>query len=109
MIFKDLEKIIEERIEKASPEHSYVAELHKKGAEKILKKIFEESLELALAVKEKNREQIVYEASDLIFHIMVLLGEERVSIDDITTELERRFGKSGIEEKKERKIKGEKQ
>lgn len=109
MILKDLELIIKERIEKASPEFSYVAELHKKGVEKILKKIFEESLELALAVKEKNREQIVYEASDLIFHIMVLLGEERVSIDDITTELGRRFGKSGIEEKKERKIKGEKQ
>lgn len=107
MILKELEKIINERIENASPEASYVANLHKKGVEKILKKIFEEGLELALAVQAKDKNAIVYEASDLIFHIMVLLGEEGVKIDNIFNELERRFGKSGIEEKEERKTKGE--
>lgn len=107
MILKELERIIQERIENASPEASYVSNLHKKGVEKILKKIFEEGLELALAVKEKDKKATIYEASDLIFHIMVLLGEEGVKIDDIFGELERRFGKSGIEEKKERKTKGE--
>ncbi len=103
MILKDLENIIRERIENASPEESYVAQLHKKGVEKILKKIFEEGLELALAVREKNNKAVIYEAADLIFHIMVLLGEEQVEIEDIFSELERRFGKSGIEEKKQRK------
>jgi len=103
MILKELEKIIKERIENASPEESYVAQLHKKGVEKILKKIFEEGLELALAAKERDKKAVIYEASDLIFHIMVLLGEEQVSIEDILGELERRFGISGIEEKKQRK------
>lgn len=103
MILKDLENIIRERIKSASPEESYVAQLHKKGVEKILKKIFEEGLELALAAKEKNKNAVIYEAADLIFHIMVLLGEEQVEIEDIFSELERRFGKSGIEEKKQRK------
>ncbi len=103
MILKELERIIRERIENASPEESYVAKLHKKGVEGILKKIFEEGLELALAAKEKDKKAVIYETSDLIFHIMVLLGEEQVNIDDIFKELERRFGKSGIEEKKERK------
>lgn len=105
MIIKELEEIIKDRIENASPERSYVAQLKEKGVEKILKKIFEEGLELALATKENDRKAIIYEASDLIFHIMVLLGVEGVKIEDIFKELERRFGKSGIEEKKERLLK----
>lgn len=56
----------------------------------LLKKIAEESSEVILAAKDKSREQIVYEAGDLLYHLMVLLYDEGITMDDIHRELEGR-------------------
>jgi phosphoribosyl-ATP pyrophosphohydrolase len=87
---------------KADPATSYVAKLHAKGIEAILKKIGEESTETIIAGMSVDREAIVYEAADLLFHLMVLLSHRGLSINDVISELERREGVSGIEEKNAR-------
>ncbi|MGL1892832.1 MAG: phosphoribosyl-ATP diphosphatase [Spirochaetaceae bacterium] len=71
------------------PEGSYTTHLFEKGLEKIKKKTGEEAIELILAV---DREEIVYEAADLIYHMMVLLEEHGVNIDEVLAELKRREG-----------------
>jgi len=88
---------------KADPESSYVASLFAKGENSILKKVVEEAGEFCFAVKDDDEKEIVYEAADLAFHVLVALGEKNIDPDRIKQELERRFGLSGIEEKKMRK------
>jgi phosphoribosyl-ATP pyrophosphohydrolase len=83
-------------------ESSYTAALMHKGIDKILKKIGEEATEVVIAAKGGKREEIVYEASDLVFHLLVLLGYCDIPPQEIYAELRRRFGMSGIEEKNSR-------
>ena len=87
----------------AAPESSYVASLYAKGLDAILKKIGEEATETVLAAKGGNREQIVHETADLWFHTLVMLAQQGLSPDDVLQELERRFGRSGLDEKAARK------
>jgi phosphoribosyl-ATP pyrophosphohydrolase len=87
----------------AAPESSYVASLYAKGLDAILKKIGEEATETVLAAKGGNREQIVHETADLWFHTLVMLAQQGLSPDDVLHELERRFGRSGLDEKAARK------
>lgn len=87
----------------ASGESSYVASLMQKGENTILKKVIEEAGEFAFAIKDNNEKEIVYEASDLLFHALVALGFREISPDRIKQELVRRMGTSGIEEKRSRK------
>ena len=85
---------------KAHPtESSYTASLLGKGIDKILKKLGEESTELVIAGKGGQRDEIVCETADLLYHTLVLLAYHDVSLDDVYGELRRRFGTSGIEEK----------
>ena len=100
-IFEKLEKIIEMR-QNERPENSYVAELWKKGDDFILKKIGEESAELIIASKNKNEDEILNELADVLFHAIVLLKYNGLSISDVAEVLKKRSGKSGIEEKKTR-------
>ena len=100
-IFAKLEKIIEMR-QNERPENSYVAELWKKGDDFILKKIGEESAELIIASKNKNEDEILNELADVLFHAIVLLKYNDLSILDVAEVLKKRLGKSGIEEKKTR-------
>tara|TARA_B100000900_G_C20200011_1_gene561456 strand:+ start:16 stop:333 length:318 start_codon:yes stop_codon:yes gene_type:complete len=100
-IFEKLEKIIEMRQDE-HPDNSYVAELWEKGDDFILKKIGEESTELIIASKNKNENEILHELADVLFHAMVLLKYNDLSISDVAKVLEKRLGKSGIEEKKTR-------
>ncbi|MDP2690591.1 MAG: bifunctional phosphoribosyl-AMP cyclohydrolase/phosphoribosyl-ATP diphosphatase HisIE [Deltaproteobacteria bacterium] len=100
-VIKELYNIVLER-KKASPEKSYVASLYAKGLPKILEKVEEESGELIEAAREKGKADVVYEMSDLWFHTLVLLANEGIGIEEIFAELSRRFGLSGIEEKKSR-------
>lgn len=100
-IFGKLEKIIEMR-QNDRPENSYVAELWKKGDDFILKKIGEESAELIIASKNKNEDEILNELADVLFHAIVLLKYNGLSILDVAEVLKKRLGKSGIEEKKTR-------
>lgn len=94
-------RVIQER--KANPsESSYTASLMAKGIDKILKKVGEEATEVVIAGKGGKREEIVYETADLIFHSLVLLGFYDIDPEEVYSELRRRFGMSGIEEKNSR-------
>ena len=88
---------------KANPsEESYTASLMRKGNDTILKKLGEEATELVIAGKGGVRDEIVYEAADLFFHTMVLLGYHDIPLVAVEDELRRRFGISGIAEKQSR-------
>lgn len=83
----------------AEPSSSYVAALNAKGLDAILKKVGEEATETVLAAKGASREAIVHETADLWFHCLVMLAWHRVGVAEVLAELERREGRSGIEEK----------
>ncbi len=84
--------VIEDR--KRNPrEGSYVSGLMKGGIDRILRKIGEEAGEVVIAAKNGDRDELVYELTDLWFHSMVLLCEAGLSPQDISDELERRFGR----------------
>lgn len=107
-IFSQLESVIAERMTQ-SPDDSYVAKLNVKGLDTILKKIGEEATEVAIAAKadeyQPDRDAVIYESCDLLFHLMVLLGNKGIQMDEIRVELQRRFGTSGIVEKATRQEK----
>lgn len=86
----------------ADAKSSYVASLLAKGDNAILKKVVEEAGEFAFAIKDNDEEQIIYEATDLLFHTLVALGHKGISPDRIRQELSRREGLSGLEEKRQR-------
>ena len=71
-------------------EGSYTNYLFDKGIDKILKKCGEEATEIVIAAKNPNPEEIKYEISDFLYHVMVLMAEKRITWEDITTELARR-------------------
>jgi len=100
-ILQQLAEVLEER-KNADPDSSYVAKLYNKGLDGILKKIGEEATETVMAAKDGDADKIIYETADLWFHCMVLLANQGLKPDDVLTELGRRFGLSGIEEKANR-------
>lgn len=100
-ILARLEQVIADR-KSASPDSSYVASLYAKGIEKIAQKLGEEATETVIAALSGGREEVVGEAADLIFHLLVLLQTRRVSLDEVMAELDHREGTSGIEEKASR-------
>jgi len=69
---------------------SYTCRLLAEGREKILKKVGEEAFEVALASVTEDRGQVIYETADLVYHMLVLLGYEEISLDEIASELEHR-------------------
>ena len=71
-------------------EGSYTNYLFDKGIDKILKKCGEEATEIVIAAKNPNPEEIKYEISDFLYHVMVLMAEKGITWEDITTELARR-------------------
>jgi phosphoribosyl-ATP pyrophosphohydrolase len=83
----------------ADPESSYVAKLNARGTGKIAQKVGEEATETVIAALTQDRDALVGEAADLIFHLMVLLGARDVPLADVLAELDRREGVSGIAEK----------
>ncbi len=89
------------------PDKSYVSRLLHKGPDAFLKKIGEEATEVVMAAKDVDHgadsSKLVYEVADLWFHSMVALAHYGLRPADVLTELERREGTSGIEEKALRK------
>ncbi len=87
----------------ADPATSYVAKLHQKGADAILKKIGEEATEVILAAKSRetggDSAHLVYELADLWFHCLVLMSHYDLSPSLVLAELQRRQGQSGLAEK----------
>jgi phosphoribosyl-ATP pyrophosphohydrolase len=99
---KHLEMTIGER-RMGDPALSYVAKLFGHGREKIAQKLGEEATETVIAALSGDPARLTSEAADLIFHLLVLLTEGGVTLDDVCAELERREGISGIAEKAARK------
>lgn len=100
-ILSQLTEVLEQR-KKADPDSSYVSGLYHKGLDTILKKIGEEATETVMAAKDGEKDKIVYEVADLWFHTLVLLAKEGLSAEDVLQELDRRFGLSGLDEKRQR-------
>ena len=92
-----------------SPGSSYVASLYAKGTEGIIDKVREESEEFIEASRGETEREIVHELADTVFHAMVMLAYKDIPVDALFTELTRRFGTSGIEEKQSRQKKEEKE
>lgn len=100
-VLRHLQAVLEAR-RGAAPDTSYVARLYAGGLDGMLKKIGEEATELVMAGKDGAPERIVAEAADLWFHTMVVLVAQNLSVDDVLAELDRRFGRSGLDEKASR-------
>ena len=100
-ILERLESTIAAR-RRADPASSYVASLNAKGLDQILKKVAEEAVETVIASKSGERAAIVHETADLLFHCMVMLSWHGVPLAEVLAELERREGRSGIDEKASR-------
>lgn len=85
-VLKDLYNLLEDR--KENPiEGSYTNYLFEKGLDKILKKVGEETSEVIIGAKNKSKEELVYEISDLVYHVLVLMVNENINIEDIKKEL----------------------
>jgi phosphoribosyl-ATP pyrophosphohydrolase len=87
----------------ADPETSWVARLHARGVPVIARKLGEEALETVIAALNGSREELIGEAADTLFHLLVLLDAKGVGLGEVLAELERREGRSGIAEKAGRK------
>lgn len=86
----------------ADPESSWTAKLFAKGDNTILKKIVEEAGEFSFAYKDNDEDEMIYEAADLTYHMLVALCAKNISPDRVKQELARRFDMSGISEKNSR-------
>jgi phosphoribosyl-ATP pyrophosphohydrolase len=80
-----------------------VAKLHTRGLPKIAQKLGEEGVETVIAALAGDRQELVGEAADLLFHLLILLGAKDVPLSEVLAELDRREGTSGIAEKASRK------
>jgi phosphoribosyl-AMP cyclohydrolase / phosphoribosyl-ATP pyrophosphohydrolase len=89
---QELSGIIRERKERL-PENSYTTKLFKEGENRIIQKFGEESVEVLIAAKNNDKEEIINEVSDLIYHLLVLLEEKEIKLSDISANLEKRHEK----------------
>jgi phosphoribosyl-ATP pyrophosphohydrolase len=102
----DTLKILESSIRErriGDPALSYVAKLSQAGTAKIAQKVGEEATETVIAAVQGDPAKLTSEAADLIFHLLVLLADGGVALEDVFAELERREGTSGLAEKASRK------
>lgn len=83
----------------ADPASSWVAKLNAHGVPVIARKLGEEAIETVVAALSGSREELIGEAADTLFHLLVLLDAKGVAWDEVLAELERREGTSGIDEK----------
>ena len=86
----------------ADPDTSWTAKLFSKGPEKCAEKFGEEAIEAIIAAAKDDKENLTYEAADVLYHLLVLLAARDVPLDDVLNELARRQGTSGIAEKASR-------
>ena len=76
-------------------EGSYTCYLLDKGLDKILKKVGEECSETIIAAKNNDNSETVYEIADLIYHLMVMMVNQNIELDDVLAELDKRSEKTG--------------
>jgi len=99
----DLERIVAERA-KASPDESYTAKLIARGMPVAAKKLGEEAVEAVIAAVTDDREHLVAESADVIYHLLVVLKAANIPLDEVMAELKRRTAQSGLAEKAARSI-----
>ncbi len=100
-VLAQLMAIIEDRKQNPPP-RSYTTALFSGGTAKIGKKILEEAQEVVEAADEpgeEGRQHLIYEAGDVLYHLLVMLAYRDVRLEDVEQELARRFGVSGLDEK----------
>jgi len=97
----DLEQRVSDRAN-APAEQSYTRQLLDKGAAQCAKKFGEEAVEAVLAVVSEDRERVIAESADVLYHLMVMLHARGVKLGEIEALLETRTKKSGLEEKASR-------
>ena len=93
LIKNEYDVILERKEEKA--EGSYTAYLFEQGIDKILKKVGEECTETVIAAKNNDNTETVYEITDLLYHVLVLMAHQGITPDDIDAELAKRAEKRG--------------
>ena len=98
----DLEQRVKERAA-ASAEVSYTRKLLDRGIAHCAKKLGEEAIEVALAAVGEERERLIAEAADLVYHLIVVLHARGVALAEVEAALAARTGQSGLEEKALRK------
>jgi phosphoribosyl-ATP pyrophosphohydrolase len=101
----ELAAIIKSRRD-ASTEQSYTKSLFAAGPARIAKKFGEEAIEAVIAATEADRQALVGEAADVIYHLLVLLEARQIELVEVLSELERRTSQSGLAEKASRGAKG---
>lgn len=89
MSLEELYKIIEDR-KKNLPKNSYVASLFKKGKDKIIQKVGEESIEVIIAAKNESKKRLISETTDLLFHLLILMSLFKITPSDILKQLTKR-------------------
>ncbi|MBY3071495.1 phosphoribosyl-ATP diphosphatase [Rhizobium laguerreae] len=97
----DLESIVAER-SKASPEQSWTAKLVAAGQPKAAKKLGEEAIEAVMAAVTGDRDNLTYEAADVLYHLLVVLKIAEIPLENVMAELKRRTAQSGLKEKASR-------
>ncbi|MDQ0157059.1 bifunctional phosphoribosyl-AMP cyclohydrolase/phosphoribosyl-ATP diphosphatase HisIE [Robertmurraya andreesenii] len=88
-ILHSLQRVIKER-EKERPQGAYTTYLFEKGVDKILKKVGEEASEVIIAAKNRDTEELKWEAADLLYHLLVLLEEQKLPFSDVLKVLNKR-------------------
>ncbi|WP_440657164.1 bifunctional phosphoribosyl-AMP cyclohydrolase/phosphoribosyl-ATP diphosphatase HisIE [Bacillus subtilis] len=88
-IMNELERVIAER-QAEIPEGAYTTYLFREGVDKILKKVGEEASEVIIAAKNRDHEELKWEAADLLYHLLVLLREQSLPLDDVLDVLKKR-------------------
>ncbi len=101
MSIYDLDKTIQSR-KGADPESSWTAKLFAKGPEKCAEKFGEEAIEAIIEAAKGNREKLISEAADSLYHLLVMCAARDITLADIEAELDRRTHQSGIAEKASR-------
>ncbi|MGB9826624.1 MAG: phosphoribosyl-AMP cyclohydrolase [Desulfofundulus sp.] len=89
LILEELYRVIKERQEKRPP-GSYTAKLFNKGLDKMLEKLGEEATELIIEAKNRDREEVIEESADVLYHLLVILAEQGITPDEVFGELARR-------------------
>lgn len=102
----ELQSFIDKRKEEM-PEGSYTTSLFTKGVNKIAQKVGEEALETVIEATNGTKEHLVYEASDMIYHLLVLLTEKGLRIEDVAAELQKRHDPEWDKKRRQAKAKGE--
>ncbi len=97
----DLERIVADRAS-ASPDQSWTAKLYAAGQTRAAKKLGEEAVETVIAAISNDRKNLTDEAADLLYHLLVVLKIADIPLSDVLSELERRTGQSGLQEKESR-------